>query len=71
VILDAADEGDEQFSAADVEDALSGAVKCPDPRLLAAFATTLAIDESILILMDAGQRNGCSIYGLPSPGVGV
>jgi hypothetical protein len=69
VILDAVGEGEEQFTAADVEDALDGTVQCPDPKLLAAFASTLAIDESILI--DAGQRNGCGQYGIPSPGVGV
>jgi hypothetical protein len=56
---------DDHDAVQDVTDTLSGALKCPDPNLMAAFATALAIDLDVIL--DAAERGGCTgtATGLP------
>lgn len=56
-----ADAAGDDFSRAEVDAILAGEQKCPEPALLSALCSAVAIDMDIAI--DAAQRGGCKNYG--------
>jgi hypothetical protein len=60
-----ADDAGDDISRDDVDAALSGDERCPDPALIQSFASWLAIDAEGI--MDAAVKGGCKNYGAATP----